>query len=186
MVLWTDSVTIYNMKYVALLRGINIGGRVIKMAELKILFEDLGLTQAQTVLQSGNVVFEGGSAATRKQTIEDGLNKKFHYPAKVQVYSLPTLQKIVDACPFETSSEYHNYVLFFENGLEQQLVTAANDLDMTNEEVRLGEGVVYWRVLKGLTLQSPLAKCLVKAQYKNYHTNRNINTLQKIIIKAAA
>jgi uncharacterized protein (DUF1697 family) len=172
------------MKYVALLRGINVGGRVVKMAELTVLFEALGLTRVQTVLQSGNVVFEGGSAATHKTSIEAGLSKRFHYPAKVQVYSLVALKKIVDACPFQSSSEYHSYIIFFENGLEKQLMIDASNLDKTSEQVRLGEGVLYWRVPKGLTLQSPLAKYLVKAQYKNYHTNRNINSLQKIINKA--
>ncbi len=53
--LWGNSMTLY----IALLRGINVGGhKVIKMAELKRVFESIGLKQVKTYIQSGNIVFE--------------------------------------------------------------------------------------------------------------------------------
>jgi uncharacterized protein (DUF1697 family) len=170
------------MQYVALLRGVNVGGRSIKMTELKALFEDLGFQDVQTILQSGNVVFcDTRSASTLKKIIESALSKKFHYPAKVQVYSLSSIKSIVADSPFSSTNEYHAYVIFFENGLEEQLMQEADNLDAQVEKVQAGNGVIYWQVPKGLTLTSSFAKYLVKATYKNYLTNRNSTTLQKII-----
>jgi len=47
----------HDYRYVALLAGINVGGRTIKMADLKALFESLGFTEVKTLLASGNVLF---------------------------------------------------------------------------------------------------------------------------------
>lgn len=171
------------MQNVAFLRGINVGGRVIQMAELKVCFSDMGLDSVTTVLQTRNVIF--GSDQTLgalKRTIEAGLHKKFNYPAHVQVYRLAQLRQIVEASPFDDhDSQMHNYVVFFEDGLEQQLLAEARDLDNTLNRIELGEGVLYWQVPKGSTLQSGFAKYLAKARYRDFHTNRNINTLRKIV-----
>jgi uncharacterized protein (DUF1697 family) len=49
------------------------------------------------------------------------------------------------------------------------------------ERVAAGEGVVYWRVDKGSTLKSNFAKLLTKAKYRDFNTNRNLNTLRKLL-----
>ncbi len=75
----------------------------------------------------------------------------------------------------------HSYVVFFEQGLERQLVAEASALDGAGGTIAVGEGVVYWKVEKGSTLTSDFAKLLTKARYRDFHTSRNINTLRKII-----
>jgi uncharacterized protein (DUF1697 family) len=171
------------VRYVALLRGINVGGRTIKMAELKSYFEETGYDDVTTVLQTGNVIFgstEGLPAL--KQTIETGLGSKFSYSAHVQVYPLTKLKRVVDASPFEGGDPAtHSYVVFFENGLEKQLAKEASGVDPHVESIELGPGVIYWKVLKGSTLESDFAQFLTKARYKSFHTSRNINTLRKIV-----
>lgn len=74
------------MVYVALLRGINVGGKNrIEMAALKACVEDQGLRNVTTFIQSGNVIFEagrtGGAALTRR--IEEALASTFGYAARV-------------------------------------------------------------------------------------------------------
>src|SRR5580698_10418097 len=124
----------HSMRYVALLRGINVGGRSIKMNELRPVFEALGFDAVQTVAQSGIVVFDTeAERSTLKVTIEQALNARFHYPAKVQVYALADLQEIVNADPFTSDPKRHNYNVFFENGLEKQLLAAVDDLDPGSE-----------------------------------------------------
>lgn len=169
-------------KYVAFLRGINLGGRTIKMADLKAAFESLGLQEVRTVLQSGNVIFVSDkTGAQLKDLLEKTLSKRFDYPAKVQVIEFSILQKIVDANPFKNApSDYHRYVILFENGLEKDFAQEATDLDPEVETIATGQGVVYWQVPKGMTLKTRLGKHLAKAQYKPFNTNRNSNTLQKI------
>jgi uncharacterized protein (DUF1697 family) len=171
------------MRYVALLRGINVGGRTIKMADLTACFDEMDFDNVTTVLQSGNVLFDSAkSLATLKRTIEIGLHKKFDYPAHVQVCALARLAEIIDASPFDGSDpQIHSYVVFFEDGLEKQLAVEASGLDNRLECIEAGDGVIYWQVSKGNTLQSAFAKYLTKARYKNFHTNRNINTLRKIV-----
>jgi uncharacterized protein (DUF1697 family) len=168
-------------KYVAFLRGVNVGGRIVKMAELKTSFEKAGFKNVSTLLQSGNVVFESDKKEPALKTqIEELLTKTFNYPAKVQVVSLDNLKKIVAANPFaDAPVDHHQYVIFIENDLETALVAEAGK--QLGEEVKVGQGVVYWKVQKGQTLKSPFAKLLTKSKYKQFNTNRNVNTLQKIL-----
>jgi uncharacterized protein (DUF1697 family) len=167
--------------YVVFLRGVNVGGRIIKMADLKTCLEKAGLKNVKTFLQSGNVIFEGSkNKAALKTEIEKTLTKTFGYAAKVWVFSMADLQKIVEANPFAAApKDYHQYVIFFENGLEKDFATEAGK--QQSEEVSARQGVAYWKVQKGNTLQSTRGKLLSKTKYKNFNTNRNINTLRKIV-----
>ena len=167
-------------KYVTFLRGINVGGRIIKMADLQDCFAAMGFSAVATFLQSGNVTFESAVAADQlKPEIEAGLTGTFNYPAKVQVMPIDSLREIIAANPFAAAPEnHHQYVIFFENGLEKDFATESASLD--DEEVRAGRGVAYWRVEKGKTLKSSVGKLLTKSKYKDFHTNRNVRTLRKI------
>jgi uncharacterized protein (DUF1697 family) len=169
-------------KYVAFLRGINVGGRIISMPDLKTCFESIGLKNVKTYLNSGNVSFESEEdELSLKEIIENTLSSAFNYPAKVQIYNLNKLRQITEDYPIiNKSSDYHDYVIFFENGLAEELLKDKYELGL-NEKVILGNGVVYWRVKKGLTLKSSFAKLLSKTKYKDFNTNRNLNTLNKIV-----
>ena len=166
-------------KYVALLRGINVGGRIIKKDELKACFEKLSLQNVKAVLQSGNVIFVSDLKSSElKQKIGAALTKTFNYPAKVWVFSVEELEKIIEANPFtDAPADYHQYVIFFEDGLEKEFVS--EDIERGDEEVQAGNGVVYWKVQKGMTLKSARGKETSKAKYKN-STTRTINTLKKL------
>ncbi|HVV25473.1 MAG TPA: DUF1697 domain-containing protein [Candidatus Saccharimonadales bacterium] len=169
-------------RYAAFLRGINVGGRVVKMADLRVCLDKAGLHNVATLLQSGNVVFESDAAAADlKKLIEAALTKTFAYPAIVQVVPLERLRAIVDGYPFGTaSSKQHDYVIFIENGLEKAIL--ADDFELgRGEKVQTGRGVIYWRVDQGLTLRSSFGKTLAKAKYRNFNTNRNIKTLRKML-----
>jgi len=170
-------------RYVALLRGVNVGGRVIKMADIKACFEDAGFSDVKTVLQSGNVLFESDKTAPRlKAQIENILNKSFNYPAKAQVILLDNLKGIIAGYPFgPAKTGYHQYVIFIEDDLETQLVLEAGKV--MGEQVQGGPGVIFWTVQKGMTLKSPFAQLLTKSKYKQFNTVRNLNTLNKILAK---
>lgn len=172
-------------KYVALLRGVNVGGRTIKMAELKTVFEELGLTEVTTILQSGNVVFtsDSGDPASFRNQIGEALTQRFSYPAKLQVYPVDVVRQIVDGFPFdEINPDFQPYVVFLESGLATQLAGEATGLNPATEQIQLGSGdVVYWRVRKGMTLDSAFAKYLVKPPFKAANTTRNMRTLRKLI-----
>lgn len=171
------------MNYVAFLRGVNVGGRIIKMADLKTCLGRAGFDNVKTVLQSGNVIFESDKTDTAKlkEQMEQALSETFSYPAKVQVIPMQKLKEIIAANPFAGApADYHQYVIFIENDLETQLVAEAGR--QLGEQVQAGQNVVYWKVKKGDTLKTPFAKLLTKSKYKQFNTNRNINTLRKLII----
>ena len=171
-------------RYVALLRGINVGGRTIKMADLRAAFAALGFADAETVLQTGNVVFSSNEPAEElKPTLERGLEQAFNYPAHVQVVGLERLGRILTANPFAADETHHSYILFFEDGLERELFTTAAELESPTDEMQPGDGVLYWRVPKGQTLKSPFSKLLTKPRWRDFHTNRNANTIEKILAR---
>ncbi len=171
-------------KYVAFLRGINVGGRMVKMSDLKKTFASLGFNSIVTVLQTGNVIFETDLDLSKlKPIIEKKLEDNFNYPLKIQVFSFEKLKTIIAGNPFMSDVNRHRYVIFLENNLENQLFNEASEHDNNIESIRVGDGVIYWSVPIGLTLKSNFAKFLTKAPYKYLNTNRNINTLRKIIEK---
>jgi uncharacterized protein (DUF1697 family) len=168
--------------WVALLRGVNVGGRTIRMADLRETLDELGLANVETVLQSGNVSFEApGTGEQLKHRIEATLSERFGYDAKVQIIERERLRKIIDAYPFGTAgADRHDYVIFLEGDREKGL--AAEEVDLgAQERVAAGDGVVYWRVDKGSTLGSNFAKLLTKAKYRDFNTNRNLKTLRKLL-----
>jgi uncharacterized protein (DUF1697 family) len=78
--------------YVSLLRGINVGGnKMIKMADLRTLFESLGFSAVQTLLQSGNAVFSSpvGDPLALRQQIEAAIQARYGFSVDVFVLAVP-------------------------------------------------------------------------------------------------
>jgi len=91
--------------YVALLRGVNVGGRTVPMAELRRTFDDLGLTQVQTYIQSGNVVFRSPRGAAKVAAeIESRLRRDFGTEIRVLVRTGDQLQNLVRRNPLVRGS----------------------------------------------------------------------------------
>lgn len=92
------------MVYVALLRGINVGGRkLIKMKELARIFTEAGLKNVRTYIASGNVIFEFGSAnkVALTKKIEKALHQALGYEVTVVVRTLSEIESIVNRNPFK-------------------------------------------------------------------------------------
>jgi uncharacterized protein (DUF1697 family) len=170
------------VRYVILLRGVNVGGVTVKMAELRELLESLGYGEVRTVLASGNaLVTSEASADAVKADVEAALRERFGYDAWVQVLATDALRTIVDAYPFERGREgWHAYVLFVLDADVQARILEL-ELDPAHEQCAAGDGVVYWTVPKGDTLDSQLGKAIGKAAYKPHLTSRNVNTLEKLL-----
>ena len=91
--------------YIALLRGINVGGhKVIKMADLKRVFESIGLKQVKTYIQSGNIVFESEEGINfLKDQIQSEI-KKFDFDVPVMLRTHDEFINIIKQCPYEVHS----------------------------------------------------------------------------------
>jgi uncharacterized protein (DUF1697 family) len=167
-------------KQIAFLRGINVGNIRIKMPDLKLAFESLVFTNVKTYLQTGNVVFESDKTLEIiKPILEKTLSETFHYEAFVQLYDFDALEEIVHNYPHERGENHHAYVVFVDNEIIfEELKSIAEN---TDEPIKTGNQVIYWKVVKGESLDTPFSKILTKAKYKKNTTIRNINTLEKMI-----
>lgn len=167
-------------KYIAFLRGINVGNIRIKMPDLQNAFHSMGFENAETFLQTGNVVFESEKSISEiKVTLEKGLSETFHYQAFVLLYEFTALADIIKKYPFEKDENNHAYVIFVEGEIIlKELMAIADGIE---EEIAEGNTVLYWKVPKGESLTTPFAKITAKAKYKSTTTVRNINTLEKML-----
>lgn len=170
------------MRYVILLRGVNVGGVTVKMAELRELLEARGYREVRTVLASGNALVTSEASASHVKTdVEAALRERFGYDAWVHVLTTDAVRAIVGAYPFPRGRDgWHDYVLFVLDP-EVQRRLLERELDPSRERAAAGDGVVYWTVPKGDTLDSDLGKAIGKAAYKPHLTSRNVNTLEKLL-----
>ena len=173
-------------KYAAFLRGVNVGGVNLKMAEVAAALADAGFANVRTILASGNVLLgsPAGAAAVRKKT-EATLRERFGYDAWVLVYDIDTVRAVVDGYPFEREVDgYQSYVTFVADEAVLNELTALAGLGEgagADEKISRGEGVVYWQVPKGSTLDSTIGKTMGKPRYKSSTTTRNLRTLAKVL-----
>jgi uncharacterized protein (DUF1697 family) len=173
-------------RYIALLRGVNVGGITIKSVDLRAVFEDLGFDEVRTVLASGNVVFESAKRESRtamKRRIEHGLRDRFGYDAWIVLVTADELEAIVAAFPFDEHREgWHPYVLFASDATHlAELLAAGEDLDEHDDVITSGDGVVYWHNRRAPGIDSAFAKLTAKARFKPTTTNRNLRTLRKLL-----
>src|SRR5688572_23114016 len=101
-------------QYVALLRGINVGGKnIIQMAHLRTCFVDHGFLDAATYIQSGNVLFrsDGSNGAELTGLVEDILSRTFNYQATVVLRTLKQMRAVVEKAPtgFGTEPDTYRY-----------------------------------------------------------------------------
>ncbi len=113
--------------FFALFSGINVGGhRIVKMAELRAFFEELGFTDVQSYVQSGNVVFRApkGDAATLTKAIEDAFEQKWGFRSRIMVRDGDWLEGMIAANPWpelaEEPKKLHLYVLEREPATEEE------------------------------------------------------------------
>ncbi|RFZ56548.1 hypothetical protein MSS2_01737 [Mycobacterium marinum] len=168
-------------QFAAFLRGVNVGGVNLKMAEVTAALTDAGFTNVRTILASGNVLLEApGDATTVRQSAESTLRNKFGYDAWVLVYDIETVRTINEAYPFEREvDELQSYVTFVSDDsvLDELAALTAG----ANEKIHRGDGVIYWQVPKGATLDSTIGRTMGKKRYKASTTTRNLRTLDKVL-----
>jgi uncharacterized protein (DUF1697 family) len=173
-------------QYLALLRGINVGGKnIIKMTDLKACFEALGFENVRTYIQSGNVLFHAEEPDLVRLTgeIEDTLSETFNYHSRVVVRSDDELKAIVAHAPQNFGSHpaaYRYDVIFLKEPLNaveaMQSVTTREGVD----QAFAGNGVLYFSRLISRASQSHLARIISMPVYQSM-TIRNWNTTTRLL-----
>lgn len=172
--------------YVALLRGINVGGRnVIRMAELRSCFEAEGFRDVITYIQSGNVIFRTPASALSPLMIriEKMLASAFSYEATVVLRSRDQMEAVVSGAPTEFGSrpdQYRYDTIFLKApltakaALEEVLVRPGVD------EAWAGSGVLYFSRLISKASRSYLSRLASMPVYQRM-TIRNWNTTTRLL-----
>ena len=172
--------------YVALLRGINVGGRnIIRMADLRSCFEAAGFRDVITYIQSGNVIFHAPPSALAPLAIriEDILASSFHYQASVVLRSREQMEAVVSGAPagFGSRPDEFRYDAIFlrppltaEEAMRDVLVRRGVD------EAWAGEGVLYFSRLISQASRSYLSRLVSMPAYQRM-TIRNWNTTNRLL-----
>lgn len=172
------------MRYVALLRGINVGGNtMIKMAKLSAMFESLGFARVKTYINSGNIGFDSVKAAEKKLVvkIEKAIEDKFGKKVAVMVREQKEIERVLADNPFEGEFESHKemHVLFLSEEMtaekEKQLLDACPE----GERYKCIGRELYCHLPKGV-IDSLLGKSFLDKKLKLSATGRNWRTVQKL------
>jgi uncharacterized protein (DUF1697 family) len=172
-------------RYVALLRGINVGGNnIIPMADLRACFEGGGFTDVATYIQSGNVVFSAtGTAADLTERIARMLSSAFSYDATLTIRTRSQMRATIERAPdgFGGEPDRFRYDAIY---LMPPLTPAAAMREISLREgvdtIAAGPGVLYHSRLIALATQSRLSKIVASPIYPRI-TIRNWNTTTKLL-----
>ncbi|MDH4111713.1 MAG: DUF1697 domain-containing protein [Actinomycetota bacterium] len=172
--------------YVALLRGINVGGKnLIRMADLKTCFEDAGYHDVVTFIQSGNVVFSSPTvaAATLTERIERMLASSFSYRASVVLRNRSQMRSIVGKAPAGFGADrgsFRSDVIFLMPPLTAK--AAMKDVRTRDgvDRAWTGPGVLYFERLASRASQSRMSAIVSLPIYQRL-TIRNWNTTTRLL-----
>lgn len=172
------------MKYIALIRGVNVGGKRIKMAHLKENFESMGYKNVKTYLQSGNVIFEDKSSNITeiRQNIENNINKEFEFSVNVIIRTEKELEYIIINNPFnkENMEISSLYVTFLQNVPDEEIL-ANLDLNIEdNERFEIIGKEIYLYLPHGYA-RTKLTNNALEKKLKIVATTRNWKTTNKLM-----
>jgi uncharacterized protein (DUF1697 family) len=166
-------------KQVALLRGVNVGGKnKVPMAELRTVFESLGYTEVTTLIQSGNVMFTARAAVTTK-TLEHAIADRFGVETTVVLRTGPELERVVAANPFTGGDVSKLHVGFFGTKPTAAVVRGFDAARFEPEEFAVHGREVYFHLPDGMG-RAKLPPALDR-QLKVPVTVRNWNTVTKLV-----
>ena len=172
------------MKYVAFLRAINVGGHaIIKMADLKRMFEAAGLDNVQTYIQSGNVIFESKQADEESLAKQIGLQleKAAEYKIELFVRTMREVQSIAEKSPFQAKDDEMVYVTFLNTKPDKRSQQALLDNRSETDDFAFRGREVF--TLRRDREKSVFTNNFVEKILKMPATSRNLTTITKIAEK---
>ncbi len=176
-------------KYFAFLRAINVGGHQVKMDTLRILFEELGFTNVETFIASGNVIFDSPSRSPSalEKKVAAHLEQSLGYPVATFIRSVSELSAIAAHVPFPKSSKNESDRLYIgllaaspSDAVRKKFLALSTELD----ELHLNGRELYWLCHTPFA-DSPLSGTLLEKTLGAATTLRNVNTFNRLAAKYA-
>ena len=175
-----------DMKYVALLRGINVGGiRPVKMKSLRSLLESMEYTHVSTYLNSGNVIFESNkNQETVQEEINIRLKNELGFDIPTLVITHRALRNIEEAIPDEWAIDPHQRtdVAFLFPAIDSE--KTIDDMPINREyiDIRYVKGALFWNIIRSDYNKSRLNNITGHPLYQQM-TIRNVNTVRALAEK---
>src|SRR5688500_3865363 len=171
------------MIYVALLRGINVGGKnKVEMKKLKEVFEKAGMTSVTTYINSGNVIFSSSvrSKAQLARTLEKAIAKAFGFHIDVMIRDRRSMRAVIKALPDDWVNDKTMKcdVMFLQDDVAKPSVLKELRIKSELEDVVYASGAIIWRVDSKNVTRSGMMKLAGTPLYKRM-TIRNVNTARK-------
>ncbi|MCV7434238.1 DUF1697 domain-containing protein [Mycolicibacterium bacteremicum] len=172
-------------RYVALLRGINVGGKnIIAMKDLRAALEDHGYGNVSTYIQSGNVLFDtDADPTTLEADVEAVLEKTFGVPLLVVIRSHRQLRSVIAKAPSGFGADpdtYYSDAVFLKAPLTAAAVMRIIELRDGVDQAWPGTGVVYFARLGAERSKSKMSRITAKPEYKQM-TIRSWTTTVKLL-----
>ncbi len=174
-------------RYVALLRAVNVGGRVVRMERLRQVFEEAGFTGVSTHLASGNVLFTAGRgrASRLEEKIENALEAALGWDVATFLRTPAEIAAVAAQQPFpaEAAGEAHGvYVGFLKEPLGPPQLDLVCGFRTPTDELAASGREVFWLSRVRVTEASFSAAQLEKALGVRM-TFRNVNTVRTVAAK---
>jgi len=172
-------------RHIAFLRAINVGGHTVKMDRLRALFEAIGFRNVETVIASGNVLFDAAAkdVAALERRIERHLEEELGYAVATFVRSPEALAAIVAADPFARSrqrtSESRLFIGFLKSTPPADVCRAVDGCLTPTDEFRILDRELFWS-LDGGQGQSKFGGPALEKMLKCSTTIRNVTTVRRI------
>ena len=170
--------------FVALLRGVNVGGNnIISMRELKERFEAIGFTDVSTYINSGNVIFTTKETDPRKTEIkiEKMLSKDFQLDSKVVVRSLAEMEQLVNSLPqsWTGDRDWRYNVMFLRHTIDSENILKELTPKTESEQLVYCPGTLLWSAPVSDINQTNMNKLPSRKVFREM-TVRNLNTTKKL------
>lgn len=169
--------------YIALLRGINVGGKKkVLMAELRDLLTDIGLKNVKTYIQSGNIIFNFEDKATIKleEEISNAIQLHFGFDVPVLVKTHQELQQIFDACSFSEEKKQKSYFSLLYSTPNEIVRDDISKIDYQNDTVEITRNCVYLYPALGYG-KTKYNNNFFERKLKVTATARNYKTMLKLL-----
>lgn len=171
--------------YCAFLRGVNVNGRTMKMADVCEVFRGAGMADVVSILASGNVVFRSEKAAGElRPLLERAMSERYASEVHLFVKDKAEVDALLAGVPFAESEDHHVYAFVCEAGFEAVLMEEFGKATPTpDEKATVAGGSFYWQCRKGETLDSGFSKILGRKALRDKLTSRNVRTIAKVAAK---
>lgn len=170
-------------RYIALLRGINVGGNTLKMDRLREVCAELGFANIVTYVQSGNVVFDSkGSAASVAKTLTERLTGESRLPVSVVVRKAAELAAVIATNPFVGQPGIDPaklHVTFLGAAAAKNALAKLRAVDAVNERFHMADREIYLYCPDGYG-KAKLSNARIEKLLTVVATTRNWNTVHKL------